>query len=277
MRKLLIGLFLGIFIFGILSLGFAIAEDDTNQTAVCNSNNLSLCSNETSCDGAGGEWEDNVCSKEEQDNETEDDDDNETENETEDDEDSSCANITDKTLCEAKKNCDYNNTTQKCVKTAKTKKLKESLQAYLNSTECPEDCVCAGSTIKCETENGREMTVIAGKSGNVIIITKTANASTSVVLIKNSTGLYGNFSGKVKRIKYLPDEIKEKVLKKLKLTDATSSNIVLNEDGTYEMTINGKYRVLWLFPKKTTVVSEINSETGEVTVLKKPWWKFRAD
>ena len=257
---------------------FGVLADDNNATFSCGSNNLSLCLNETSCEGAEGKWEDSVCQVK---NETEDEDDNETEvdddNETEDDENSGCANITDKTLCEAKKNCEYNNATQKCVKTTKIKKLKESLQAYLNSTECPEDCVCAGNTIKCETENGRVMTVVAGKSGNVIIITKTANASTSVVLIKNSTGLYGTFSGKVKKIKYMPDEIKEKVLKKLKITNATSYNITLNDDGSYVMNIDGKYRVLWIFPRKTTVVMKINSETGDVVIIKKPWWKFRAE
>ena len=262
MRKLLIGLILGIFIFGILSLGFAIAENDTNQSGN-NTNQTNICS--PACDS------DEICLNSTcVDNDSDD-------NETEDDEDSGCANITDKTLCEAKKNCEYNNATQKCVKTTKIKKLKESLQAYLNSTECPEDCVCAGSTIKCETENGREMTVVAGKSGNVIIITQTANASTSVVLIKNSTGLYGTFSGKVKKIKYMPDEIKEKVLKKLKITNATSYNITLNDDGSYVMNIDGKYRVLWIFPRKTTVVMKINSETGDVVIIKKPWWKFRAE
>lgn len=272
-------LVLGIFIFGILSFGFVIAEDtnqtNNNQTAFCNSNNLSLCLNETDCESAGGDWENNVCSEEEQedDNETEIEDDDEV-----DDEKPACSTINQTSKCWARKDCRYNISSQMCQeKSGKQKKLKLSLQAYLNLTECPDGCVCAGSTIKCETENGRVMTVVAGKSGNVIIITKTANASTSTVLIKNSTGLYGNFSGKVKKIKYLPDEIKEKVLKKLKLTDATSFDIVLNEKGVYEMTINGKYKVFWLFPKKTIAVSEINSETGEVIILKKPWWKFRAD
>src|SRR3989344_5085799 len=119
---------------------------------VCSSNNLSLCLNETSCEAAGGEWEDNACEAEDDEdddnNETEDDDDNETE-----DDENGCVNITSKNLCELKKNCDWNNATGKCVKTTKIKRLKATLQAYLNSTECPEDCVCAGSTIKCETED----------------------------------------------------------------------------------------------------------------------------
>lgn len=298
MNRVLIGLILGIFLIGLIGV---VSAEDVN----CSSNNLSLCLNETSCEGVGGHWDSNTCSEcpviplsqwcpdcdvEEEGNDClcpmkaqedgcsvwdcdsceVDDDNNETEVQV-------CSTITSQTLCEAKKNCEYNNATGKCVKTTKIKELKASLQAYLGSNECPEDCVCAGSTIKCETENGRTMTVVAGKSGNIIIQTKTANASTSVILIKNSTGLYGNFTGKVKKIKYLPDEIKERVLKKLKITNATSYNMTLKEDGSYEMTIDGKYRVLWIFPKKTIVVTGINSETGEVVVLKKPWWKFRAD
>ncbi len=218
--------------------------------------------NETSCEDAGGEWEDNICNKEQED-------DNEVKVQV-------CFTITDRTLCEARKNCQYNNVTEKCERIIKIKKLKETLQAYLNSTECPEDCVCAGSTIKCETENGRVMTVVAGKSGNIIIQTKSINATTTVILIKNNTGLFGSFSGKIKKIKYFPDEIQERVLKKLKMTECENCTIELKNDGTYLMNIEGIYRILGLFPKKAIIVTKTDSETGEIIVIKKPWWKFLA-
>lgn len=187
-----------------------------------------------------------------------------------------CLRITNKTLCEAKKNCEWNNVTGKCVKITKIKKLKETLQAYLNSTECPEKCTCAGSTIKCETENGRVMTVVAGKSGNIIIQTKGVNASTTVILIKNASGVWGNFSGKIKRIKFLPDEIKEKVLKKLKMENCTDCNITLKDDGSYEMNVERTYRIIWIFPRKIVEVTKVDSETGEIIIIKRPWWRFLA-
>lgn len=156
-------------------------------------------------------------------------------------------------------------------------RLKEAVMNYLNSTECPENCTCAGSTIKCDTPEGRVMTVVAGRSGNVIIQTKTINATTTVILIKNSTGVYGNFTGKVKRIKYDPEQIRERILERLKLQDCTNCNMTLDEDGDYTMNIDGTYRAFWLFQKRRVVVGKVNSETGEVTYLKKPFWKFRSD
>jgi len=35
---------------------------------------------------------------------------------------------------------------------------------YANQSECPENCTCTGSVTKCELDDGREMTVRAGKS-----------------------------------------------------------------------------------------------------------------
>lgn len=275
MKKLALGIILGIlvFIISILSLGFVSAEE--NCTDTCSILNYT-CGTQTVCNASvncGSCGEDKVCQNgkcvEKEDNETADEEENETEVQV-------CSTITSKALCEAKKNCEWNNATGKCVKITKIHKLKETLQAYLNSTECPENCVCTGSTIKCETENGRVMTVVAGKSGNIIIQTKTVNATTTVVLIKNATGLFGNFSGKFRKIKYMPDEIKERILKKLKIKNCSECNITLNEDGTYEMNVERTYRIIWIFPRKIVEVTKVDSETGEIIVIKRPWWRFLA-
>ncbi len=263
MKKIVLGLFLGIILAGLMSMMVIAEENDTNQTdnniTLSCSNNLSLCSNETSCEVAGGEWEDSVCNEEKQN----DNDKNETEVQA-------CSAINTTSQCEARKNCEYNNATGKCVKITKIKKLKETLQAYLNSTECPENCICAGSTIKCETENGRVMTIAAGKSGNIIIQTKTINASTTVILIKNASGLFGEFKGKHRKINYLPDEVKEKVLKKLKMNNCSNCNITLKDDGSYEMDVGQTYRIIGIFPRKIVSVAKIDSGTGEILMIKKP-------
>jgi hypothetical protein len=278
MKKIMFALVLGIL--AISMLVFVLAEENnSNQNQTDDEQNNTVCSPVCDSDEI---CVNSVCVDRENDNETEDEDDNETNDDDNEDNETEiqvCLTLKTETTCETKKNCVWDNETDKCAKAVKTQthKLKETLQAYLNSTECPEDCVCAGSTIKCETENGREMTVVAGKSGNVIIITKGVNASTKVILIKNASGVYGNFSKKMKKVKYMPDEIKEFVLKKLKLENASNYNMTLGEDGNYTMNIDGKYNVFWIFPKKGIVVTKVNSETGDVTVLKKPFWKFRAE
>ena len=79
--------------------------------------------------------------------------------------------------------------------------------------ECPEECVCSGSTVKCTFENGtRVMTVYAGNSGNVIVQVKNLNMSTNVTLYKGENGkIYGVFNDNETREINLPDEIKEKL------------------------------------------------------------------
>jgi len=198
-----------------------------------------------------------------------------------------CDNIENKCACP--EDCEGDNQTQNNQtnnnvtdqnQTRVRNRVKERVLNYLNASECPEDCVCAGSTIKCDIDGVRTMTVVAGRSGNIIIKTKGVNASTQVKLIKNESGVFGNFTRAqkkiMKKLKFMPDQIKERVLKKLKMRNCTDCNITLNEDGTYEVRIQRRYRVFGIFPKKITEVAEVDSDTGEVIKLKRPWWKFLA-
>jgi len=82
----------------------------------------------------------------------------------------------------------------------KTEDLKKIIQEKyrVNNKErinvnCPETCTCTGSTIKCTLANGREMTIFAGNSGNVIVQVKGENMSTNVTLYKADGKLYGVF------------------------------------------------------------------------------------
>jgi len=60
------------------------------------------------------------------------------------------------------------------------------------------------------------------------------------------------------------------------MSECSECEIELKEDGSYEMTIERKYRILGIFPKKITEVSEVDSETGEIIILERPWWRFLA-
>lgn len=163
---------------------------------------------------------------------------------------------------------------QETPKISKRCEEKERLNVKQKQTECPEKCTCTGSVTKCTLANGtREMTITAGKSGNVIVQVKGINMSTNVTLYKSDDGkLYGIFKGnKTKEVKMLPDQVKEKIKEKLS-RQLENEDIKLNENGTYDYQGKENARLFAIFPVKVKVVAELNSETGEVIKIRKVWW-----
>jgi hypothetical protein len=152
-------------------------------------------------------------------------------------------------------------------------KLRVSSQAV----ECPENCTCTGSVTKCNLEKGkREMTIQAGKSGNIIIQIKGVNMTTNNTLYHHNGKVYGEFSGKqIKKINLMPDQIKEKVQKKIQQRDC-SCNITLNEEGIYKVQTKKKARLFYLFPVRERIRVEFDSETGKQIEIRNPWWGFLA-
>ncbi len=164
----------------------------------------------------------------------------------------------------------------------RTKRLREGkgeLRRYFNNqSECPDKCTCAGSTVKCEFENGsRTMTVYAGKSGNIIIQIKGVNVTTTVELYKNENGsVEGVFRNKTKVV-MLPDEAVKRLQEKLN-KKVEEGKIELNEDGEYVMKARGKGRLFGLIPVQKTWTISVNAETGEVISTKTGFWgKLTAD
>lgn len=145
--------------------------------------------------------------------------------------------------------------------------------------ECPEECICSGSTIKCSFENGtRIMTIYAGNSGNVIVQIKNLNMSTNVTLYKGENGkVYGVFEdNETKEIK-LPDEMMEKLkTRHEKRLQLYNESINLTEDGYYHVEMKKKARLFWIVPVKEHVRAEVNAETGETVKIRNPWWGFLA-
>lgn len=155
---------------------------------------------------------------------------------------------------------------------------KEKVEGNKKLTDCPEECTCSGSTMKCTLASGREMTVTAGKSGNTIVQVKGINMSTSVTLYKDDEGkLYGVFAGnETREVKVLPDQIKEKIKEKIKAR-LQDENITLNESGTYEYDGKKQARLFFIIPIKVDVKAEVDSETGEITNIESDkWWSFLA-
>jgi hypothetical protein len=141
--------------------------------------------------------------------------------------------------------------------------------------ECPEECTCTGRVMKCQLASGREMIIFAGKSGNIIIQMQGVNISTNVTIYKENETIYGNFSGKTKEIKILPDQVREKIREKIK-TKLENEDIQLDENGFYRIEGKKKSRLFFIFQVKEKTQVEVNSENGEITKLKNPWWGFLA-
>lgn len=141
--------------------------------------------------------------------------------------------------------------------------------------ECPEECTCTGVVMKCQLASGREMTIFAGKSGNIIIQIQGVNMTTNVTLYKENKTIYGNFSNKTKEIKILPDQVKEKIREKIKSEIEEENDIELENDGNYKMEVKKKAKLFWIFSVKEKVKAEVNSENGE-TKTSSPWWGFLA-
>ncbi|MDD5700003.1 MAG: hypothetical protein PHH00_02305 [Candidatus Nanoarchaeia archaeon] len=143
---------------------------------------------------------------------------------------------------------------------------------------CPAECTCTGSATKCGLDNGtREMTVHAGKSGNIIVQVKGINASTNVTLYKSEEGkLYGVFrNNETKEIKMLPDQVQEKITERLNRL-LENETIELGENGEYKYEAKERAKLFALFSVKLRVTAEVNAETGKITGLRKAWWAFLA-
>jgi hypothetical protein len=161
-----------------------------------------------------------------------------------------------------------------------TEKVQEAIQnrnrLRLNQSEVPENCTKTGSVLKCNVEGGREMTVTAGSSGNIIVQVKGINMTTSVTLYHHSGEIYGEFSNnETKPIRYLPDQLKERIRERTRAR-LNNTNITLNENGEYEYEAEKEARFLGLFKVKERMHWEIDPETGEILKENTPWWGFLA-
>jgi len=147
-----------------------------------------------------------------------------------------------------------------------------------NESACPENCTCSGLTTKCKIKGQREITIVARKEGNIIIQAEGENVSTNASL--SYTPKEGKFyiflkNNKTKSIKIFPDQIKEKLQKKLRQRNE-SYNITLDENGIYQVQTQKRAKLFFLFPVKEKVKIEIDSETGNIIKTKTSWWGFFA-
>ncbi|VVB82492.1 Uncharacterised protein [uncultured archaeon] len=155
---------------------------------------------------------------------------------------------------------------------------KNRIHSAIENGTCPNNCTCEGSVTRCELANGtREMTVVAGKSGNVIIQIQGINVSTNTTLYKGDNGkVYGIFRNNDTRIiKLLPDQVQERIRAKFS-RQLENENISLNENGTYDYSGEKNATLFFFFHVKEKINAQLDSQTGEITNVKTPWWAFLA-
>jgi len=176
--------------------------------------------------------------------------------------------------CEDKK-CQWDRVTESEIKNI-TKEKNRIRFNITNKNDCPKNCTCSGSVVKCSINGTREMTINAGNSGNLILQIKGINATTNVTLYKSDDGkLYSvNEDNETKEIKIFPDEVQEKIKERVRKVE--NEEIELDENGTYEYRAEKRARLFFLFSVREKVEAKINSETGEVFEFKNSWWGFLA-
>lgn len=270
MKRVLILVVVSLLLFSLVSAGITSrsVEDinNSNQQSVINGDDDSDDENDTT------EVE------EEEDNETELE--NETEIEEKECEEWKCTKWTACVNSVKTRNCVQANNLcleeQEKPKISKRCEEKERLKIKQRPTECPEECTCSGSTIKCTLQSGREMTITAGKSGNVIVQVKGENMTTNVTLYKSGDKVYGLFkNNETKEVKVLPDQVKEKIKEKIKAR-LENEKMVLNENGEYEFKAQKRARLFLIIPIKIVVDADVDAETGDVSNVQSQWWSFLA-
>jgi hypothetical protein len=268
----------------------------------CKANVTSTCSKDSDCP-SGKECEDGKCvvDNEDNDNETEDNDENETDDKN-DSFDKVCCKLymkqeikngfeektkflwIDRDSCTSRENerdkiftKEIMNDTSLCRGKFEVKEKQRIKFENRTGQICPTDCTCTGVVMKCPLEGGgRQMTIFAGKSGNIIIQIQGVNVTTNITIYSENGTLIGEFgNGDIKVIKITPDQLKIKFREKEKV-ELEDEEIELKDDGFYEYKGKKNARLLWTVPVKERVVSEVNPETGEITKIKTSWWGFLA-
>lgn len=155
---------------------------------------------------------------------------------------------------------------------------KNHLRLHANET-VPEGCRRTGSSLKCDINGTRTMTVFAGQSGNIIIQSKGVNASTNVRLYHHNGEVYGLLDDNETRlIDLLPDQVRDRVKERIRAKiSENETEIELDDEGNYEIRTRKESRFLGLFKVREKLRLKVDSQTGNVLSERAPWWGFLAN
>ncbi len=154
-------------------------------------------------------------------------------------------------------------------------------------------------TIKFETEMGKKMEFIRALGAGEMTSTVSASSSNSIdtTIVNESVDYKKNIvvgtdekiSMQDKKVYVGGDEVKVMPDKAIDSVTAQTGNseitkVELKKDTTsandqyvkYEVSSNQDVKILGLFSKNMEVKSTVDAQTGSVTKVEKPWWKFLA-
>ena len=165
-----------------------------------------------------------------------------------------------------------------CRKMKETNRTEFTPYQKRNESECLDGCKCVGAVVSCPTENGKIMTIEAGRSGNTItiIVNKTQVESPLNLSLEdgNRTRLKIRLqNGTEREIKIMPDVASQRALERLKLKVCNESNnctIQLkqvrekNQEKLKYLVQAYKEKRFLFWKWKSRVQTQIDAETGEV-------------
>jgi len=142
---------------------------------------------------------------------------------------------------------------------------------------------------KYRNENGDDMDVEMNGGIKLRVRNMTAHSDLNITpeMDQNRTRLRVHFSnGNNALVKVMPGTASERALERLRLKVCNESNnctIQLKETGkgneskaSYEVQVERHFKILGMFKTKAQVRAEVDSESGNVTAVGKPWWSFLA-
>ncbi len=241
------GLVFGILLVGLVGVVVVFAdENDTNnatngnnQTAICDSNNLDLCTGNSECTDAGGYWYDGVCNEED-----------------EEEENGEGKQGLGQIIRNRVKAGVYTSPAGEQIRVRELAQNRFLLQVNNVSADC--DC-----ELEEETEGNKTKLKVKLNNGRDVEVKIMPDAASETALQRL-------------RLKFCSAEnnctitLKEVALKRRTRNETEETGLA------YEIQVQRHARILWIFKKKMQVQSQVNAENGEIIRIKKPWWAFLA-
>lgn len=162
------------------------------------------------------------------------------------------------------------------------KELRGDIKAYLKERkEIRAEIRGKNITIKQRDKDEIELREKNHTARTTLNITESIDENNNTILIIQSS------NGQNRTIKIMPDTASEKALERLRLKVCNETNnctIELKDVPVgkakkllaYEMQVQRHYKILGLFKAKAVNKAEVDAETGETIITKKPWWAFLA-
>lgn len=109
---------------------------------------------------------------------------------------------------------------------------------------------------------------IEKNAGNLVLNSNGVVANTRLPLELDTTGVYVKIGDTKKELKVMPDMLPKTKTVNIKRIELKS----IEQEPVYEVKATREGRVLGLFPVSMDVEMQVNANSGEMELTKKPWW-----